>query len=446
MRKQTKTKINSLLEQLKEAHEKIGQCMAAGRTEDSLHLLEDCQQAAIAVGSAAEETEGTDEPLIPLLEDYCEFIYQLSESLFSGDVISVHGMDKKLVQFWQNISNRVNYHITTRKEIVFLPYKASMWDSLESVWRAANEDEDCDAYVVPIPYYDKNPDGTVKEWHYEIDQYPKDIPVMDYRDYDLNRRPDMIFIHNPYDEYNLVTSVHPLFYSGELKKYTDRLVYIPYFVLAEIEPTDRIALENASSFVRVKGVINADIVVVQSEKMRQCYIESMVQLQGEQTRSLWEKKILGLGSPKFDQAAAAKGADIELPDAWKAHIHREDGKRKKVIFYNTSVTALLKHREGMLKKMQRVFASFRELRDEVTLLWRPHPLIPATIESMCPQLQQDYRRLVEDYCTENYGIYDDSPLLERAIMVSDAYYGDPSSVVQLCQSAGMPVMIQNVEV
>jgi hypothetical protein len=36
--------------------------------------------------------------------------------------------------------------------------------------------------------------------------------------------------------------------------------------------------------------------------------------------------------------------------------------------------------------------------------------------------------------------------LERAIAVSDAYFGDGSSVVQLCQKAGMPVMIQNVDV
>ncbi len=46
--------------------------------------------------------------------------------------------------------------LKTEKEvkniIVFLPYKASMWDSLESVWRAAYEDkEHCEAYVVPIP-------------------------------------------------------------------------------------------------------------------------------------------------------------------------------------------------------------------------------------------------------------------------------------------------------
>ena len=51
-----------------------------------------------------------------------------------------------------------------KKVLVFLPYKASMWDCMESVWRAAVEDEEhCKVYVVPIPYADLNPDHSVKE-------------------------------------------------------------------------------------------------------------------------------------------------------------------------------------------------------------------------------------------------------------------------------------------
>lgn len=101
-----------------------------------------------------------------------------------------------------------------RVEAVFLPYKASMWDSLESVWVAADEDESCDAYVIPIPYYDKNPDGSFKEMHYEAEEYPGYVPVTHYDEYDFQKHhPDMIFIHNPYDEYNHVTSVHPFLFT-----------------------------------------------------------------------------------------------------------------------------------------------------------------------------------------------------------------------------------------
>ena len=68
------------------------------------------------------------------------------------------------------IENSIKHEIPEWREAVFLPYKASMWDSLESVWRAAWEDPDCDAYVIPIPYYDRNPDRSLGELHYEGDQ------------------------------------------------------------------------------------------------------------------------------------------------------------------------------------------------------------------------------------------------------------------------------------
>ena len=51
---------------------------------------------------------------------------------------------------------------------------------------------------------------------------------------------------------------------------------------------------------------------------------------------------------------------------------------------------------------------------------------------------------MEEYKKDNWGIYDDTSELDRAIVLSDAYYGDPSSVVQLCQKKAMSVMIQDV--
>ena len=88
-----------------------------------------------------------------------------------------------------------------KKEIVFLPYKASMWDSLESVWQAAYDDkEHCNVYVVPIPYCDRNPDMTAAEWHCEADQFPDYVPVLDWHDYTYEKlkemHPDVIFFQD----------------------------------------------------------------------------------------------------------------------------------------------------------------------------------------------------------------------------------------------------------
>ena len=324
-----------------------------------------------------------------------------------------------------------------------------MWDSLESVWKAADEDENTDAYVIPIPYYDKNPDGSFREEHYEGDLYPDYVPITKYDEYDFEgRRPDMIYIHNPYDNNNYVTSVHPFFYSGNLKKFTDKLVYIPYFVLGEIDPENADAVEGIKHFCITQGVINADKVVVQSEDMKKIYVnvltDFMKEHTGEDTRKYWEEKILGLGSPKLDKVLSTRKEDVVVPAEWLKVIEKPDGSWKKIIFYNTSVQALLEHNEKMNRKIKDVLRVFKENQEEVALLWRPHPLIEATIKSVRVRLWEEYKEIVDTYRAEGWGIYDDTADLDRAIAVSDGYYGDGSSVVKLFQELKKVVIIQYV--
>ncbi|MCI9620584.1 MAG: hypothetical protein HFG85_11610 [Dorea sp.] len=447
MTKKQKKQAEDFIGLLERAHDGIKKTIDTRNTEAALDLLAQCQECAIKLGEIIEAVEGEDFVTIPMIEDYCELAYQFYEKLSQNIPVNSNQVSKALRKSLIRMGNSVKYDIPERKEVVFLPYKASMWDSLESVWKAADEDPDCDAYVIPIPYFDKNPDGSFKEMHYEGDQYPAYVPVTHYDDYDITvREPDMIFIHNPYDEYNYVTSVAPKFYSKNLKQYTEKLVYIPYFVLGEIDPENAEARKGIAHFCVEPGVLNADVVVVQSEDMRKAYIEILSEAVGEETRPQWEKKILGLGSPKMDKVLETTEDDFEIPGEWMRVLAKPDGSRKKVILYNTSVTALLQHEDKMLVKMRSVFETFKESVDDVALLWRPHPLIKATIESMRPELWADYEKLVEEYRAEGWGIYDDSAELDRAIALSDAYYGDHSSLVQLCQQAGMPVMIQDVEI
>ena len=399
-----------------------------------------------------EKTAGDDgADVIARLEAYCEGLYQIHEQLASG--LPVQGqavirkkISKTLHSHFILIRNSIRA-IKEHREAVFLPYKASMWDSLESVWKAAKEDPNCDAYVIPIPYYDRNSDGSFGEIHYEADQYPADVPVMHYNEYDFEkRRPDMIFIHNPYDECNYVTSVPPFFYSKNIKQFTEKLIYIPYFVLEEIKIDDEHAIADMSKFCLVEGVRNADQVVVQSENMRRVYIEVLTKTSGEKTRGYWEKKILGLGSPKVDKVLSTRKEDLDIPEEWMEIIRKPDGSWKKIILYNTSVTALLQYSDQMIAKIQEVFRIFYENREEAVLLWRPHPLIEATIRSMRPKLWAKYREIVERYCAQGWGIFDESADLDRAVALSDAYYGDWSSIVWLYEKTEKPILHQNPDI
>ena len=452
MRKYQKKQAEEILDLLARVHDGIRLSIEQGQKDTAMDLLGQCQDGAISLGETIEETEGEGFVTVTLLEKYCETVYQIYQKLSQGEPVSAGKAGKILHKALVQIKNSVKNDVKARTEAVFLPYKASMWDSLESVWKAAEEDPDCDAYVIPIPYYDKNPDGSFREEHYEGGQYPDYVPVTGYKEYDFKtRQPDMIFIHNPYDECNYVTSVHPFFYARNLKQYTDKLVYIPYFVLGEIDPDNEEAVKGIEHFCTVPGVIYADRVVVQSEQMRQVYVDVMTRYEKEAGlnlggRKYWEEKILGLGSPKVDKVLETKREELEIPDAWRKVIEKGDGSFKKVVFYNTTVSALLKNDEKYLRKMKDVFHIFYENRNEVALLWRPHPLMEATIESMRLELREAYKKIVEEYKKAGWGIYDDTPELERAIALCDGYYGDLSSVVQLCQKAGVPVMVQDVEV
>ena len=333
-------------------------------------------------------------------------------------------------------------------DIVFLPYKASMWDSLESIWKAAAEDkEHCNAYVIPIPYADRKPDQSVAAWHCEADQYPKYVPVLDYRKVNLEElHPDVIFIHNPYDNYNALTSVDSQYYSDELKKCTDKLVYVPYFIAADIKPGDEIREENIAHLITTPAVLNADLVVVQSENIRQVYINVLLKYSTQKDRKYWEQRIVGLGSPKYDKVLSTHKEDVYLPKDWLKIIQKSDKTWKKVIFYNLGVSLALKWREKLLDKMEDDFRIFKEYKDEVALLWRPHPLLSATMAGMLPELQQRYETILKKYKEEGWGIYDDTSDLNRAMVISDAYFGDGSSVLRLYEITGKPIMYHTFRV
>ena len=381
----------------------------------------DCQSGAISVGEFIEEIEGEGTETVAMLEEYCDLLFLASNGEVDGN---------KLAEQFKRIEDSVVSELKPSKiEVVFFPYMLSMWDSLESIYLAAKEDPGCDAYVVPIPYYDKNPDGTVGEMHYDGDQYPDSIQITDWQTYDMEaRHPDAAFTFNPYDEGNVVTSVHPAFYCKRLRNFTDMLIYVPYYVVAgEIE----------EDFCILAGCIHAHKVILQSEEVREAYVKEFKKAYGNKFGNP-EDKFVALGSPKLDKVRNSKRGDFELPAKWKSLIGH-----KKAILYNTTIGAVIDGEEKYIEKLRNVINEFKN-RDDVALWWRPHPLIEATISKMLPNLLGEYKQIVNDYKQEGWGIYDDTADLHRAISWTDAYYGDLSSLVTLYEATGKPIMLQDV--
>ncbi len=441
MRKTQKEQADGFVKLLEEAHEEIIKLVTNGQIESVLDILEQCHKGAIQLGRMIESAEGEGFVTVGILEDYCELIYNIYTQIASGQDINISGVSKVLKKNYLRIENSVNNDIKVRKEIVFLPYKVAMWDCLESVWRAAKEDLECDVYVVPIPYYYKNRDETFGDMVYEGDSYPSYVPIVDYKKYDIEkRRPDVIYIHNPYDELNSITSVHPEYYSCKLCELTDMLVYIPYFVTEQ----------SVQHELRVlPGTIYSHRVIVSSESEKADYIDGFEKWLKRKVNSgdyeiyqpYWREKFLVLGSPKYDKVINTDKDIDSLPKEWQSKIYKSDGSRKKVVLYNTTIAALMLS-DNMLNKIKRTIEIMKK-DDNVVLWWRPHPLYESTIKTTYPQLIEEYRRIVDEYKKSDDGIFDDTPDLNRAIAEADAYYGDKSSVVYLFQKTNKPVMIQN---
>jgi len=396
----------------------VAEAQSAGRYAD-------CKDGAIAIGEFIEQAEGKGTRVAALLEEYSELLLKAC----NGEINR-----QALTRYLIKIKNSARYELVpNRIEIAFLPYQLSMWDSMESIYLAACKDTQCDAFVVPIPWFEKRPDGHLGKMHYDGDQYPERIPITDWREYDLEaRRPDAVFIHNPYDGNNYVSSVHPDYYSIKLKQKTDFLVYVEYGLPYSIpkEPYD---------FNLHLAYIICDLYAAYSKEWASAINFNLKRLISDGTlpsQILERNSVVALGSPKFDAVLNAKRGDFVLPDEWRKLM---DGKR--VMLYSTSVGAILQGNENFISRHRAVLETFR-CRDDIVLWWRPHPLSEATYASMRPQFRVAYQNITERYIAGGWGIYDDTPNLHRAIAWSDACYTDGSSLMYLYLATGKPFSIR----
>lgn len=273
-------------------HKEILAAAEAGDALSGMGLLEACQNAAIQVGTMMEQRRGEGLATVRLLEEYCEQIWQIHQLLEQGELSAAVTMSRSLDLILAQTETHADQEVLSRKEAVFFPVRAAAWNSLEPLWRKVKEDPDWDVYVVPVPWYYRKLNGSLGQQHYEGDRFPADVEITDYRTYDFeSRQPDMICIHSPYDEYNLTTSVDPRFYARNVRQYTERLIYTPWFTLDEFDRTDGRSVKNMKHYVSMPGVVLAHQVLVQSEAVRQMYVEHLTRFAGEDTRAVWEERV-----------------------------------------------------------------------------------------------------------------------------------------------------------
>jgi phosphorylcholine metabolism protein LicD len=430
-----KESIKMLLENVRKLHD-----MILCNSEYTIpELLTECQENVMLTGELIEEMKGEGHVTISFLEKYCEDIYNLYQKYSDGEIQDLSEITGILQKDIKEAEKCINDSILNRKEIVFILSEYSSWSSFESVWKEAVKDESCDVYVIPVPYYYKKYDGTLKDMCYDLDMFPDEVNPVWYDTFDVEKHyPDMIFINSPYDAYDATTTVPKEFYSDRLRKYTKKLVYIPSFLVYEFSSDNYREYYNMQYYCTMPGVIYSDKVIVQSENMRDLYIQKLTEFAGENTRSLWEEKISAKDSPICDYEVAHK-KDYDLP---KDIFCKSTGEYKKIILYYTSVTMLSGGFDVMAGKLRSVISIFKDNRENIAVIWCIQDCVRNAIDNLTPEQKQTYQCIVDEFkSTGNVLIlYDD---FKKAVDMCDAYYGDASWLANMCRYEGKPVMIQD---
>lgn len=328
-----------------------------------------------------------------------------------------------------------------KKMVVFMPFKAKYWNMMAGLWKEYERSGEYTLIAIPAPYYYKNIDGTVEKFN-DDKQYPEYVKIVSPENFDFDSEyVEKIIIQNPYDSYNATTTVHPQFYAKKLAMCTKELIYIPYFETEEINPSDMRAYVSMDSYVTMPGVVYSDKVIVQSEGIKELYVKKLSEYFGEETRDIWNTKIIGNGKHYIEMENSDSKYD-DIPEKCKGYIKKSDGSYKKVILYFICTNDVLENGHRVFDKIKRSMDTFLEYEDSVVPLMIFESNIDEILKMENPELLEDYNEIKMNFI--QYIVNENE--LDKAINLCDAFYGDAGSEAQLCRNSGKPVMIQNVEI
>lgn len=412
--------------------------------------LQNMQQTAIDMGTLIEEMKGEGTQTVTQLEELCELIYECSIAYDQSEtaIFKLVNLQDKTEQIKQTMQKE----LLDRKEVVFFIDKAEHWQYIQWYWEKIIVNENFDVYIVPAPYYYKKYDGSCYAFEYELDEIKKCIingelladeailkrnHVEDYRVFDIRQHhPDQIVIQNPYDEWNQAITLPEEYYSRNLQKYTEQLVYIQPFQVEPFTKDNYREYHNMQYYCTMPGVVRADAVYVPSEAMRTVYIQKLTEFAGEHTKDIWEQKIF----------IAAK-TENDFAENEKANAQSVKNRRKRIAFY-VQVGQTIQYGEEMLEKLERVIEIFRENKNKVELVWISDKEHECFLRQQNKELAERIDDLKKKFEKENWGLHFDrkEASVAQIVAMCDAYYGSASHIALEFEVKKKPVMIMDVEV
>ena len=208
-------KLIPLLQVLIEAGEQVKLNFSLGNIELAKGFLIPMQETAITLGTSLDNLIGDGSTTVKLLEQYCELLWNCNIAQTVEDGFALAEIICEAVGLIQE-----NFLRETRRKqtILLFPSKAEDWPLFEPYWNEAKQNGD-KVYVIPIPYFEKHYDGSLGEEYYEGENFPEDVLITKYNEYQYHTKlADLIVVKDNYNDKQLFYSVHPFYYSDNLKQ------------------------------------------------------------------------------------------------------------------------------------------------------------------------------------------------------------------------------------
>lgn len=311
---------------------------------DAINMVVDCAEVVLAIKSTLENNK------VNVIEEIHSFLNKVNE-IAECIENKVEYLDKleKLYDLAVIINNYCKSEVRYKFKIVFFAELGAKWDSMDSVYRAYKNREDCEVLVVIAPIFRaiKLPNGEIRSDVIYTDYLTgMGIEHIPFQKYDIKKDlPDLVFTSQPYE------SVTPeQFWAENIAPYT-RLVYLPYYTSSSMIGEEQIYVQCQMPMHKL-----AWRVICQSEKVKELY---------SKYSPVGGKNIIACGLPKWDYVVNMDYDKIDLPKEW------EKLKGKKVILrnfhYNISSFDLL---ESLIHK----FIEESQGTD-IGILCRFHPML-----------------------------------------------------------------------
>ena len=440
--------------------------------EDVLSVLPELQQLVVDFGTLLEEVRGETNPcvqkVVAKIQEYCDALYALYEQLNirlqepgvpeagqqSVDVpdadATVRASYEAFARSYTEMKAEIQQFCIARRSVLFICTGMREWHAYEHLCDEERQKADTDVYIACVPTVFKDIYG-----HAEYGQNAEDENTIRIQDHIQNLygefadniqfmpwqkvnpallAPDTIYIQDPYDGENPCLTIPPMYYAGNLRKYTKNLIYVPSYKVKEFGAEDTTDRYNMKHYVTAPALMYADQIYVQSENMRQRYLECLVEFSGEAYRAIWERKISV--SEFVFQSEAGKGTS------------------QKTILYcigETELANLGKRALAHVESRLQIFADNHE-NLQVQICFYPPRLSDWEVDlqrvKTLTEMLRTYAETNKTWCTlekpqeqEDLAAY-----RERLAMNGDAYYGSPSPYVHAFTLREKPVMLASTEI